>query len=873
MYIRGVLRDLIRILAAGLLVAGLYATLGLGSSTGLSHAALASAQHPVSVNQAAETSSSSTTPTWSGPTSITLPSNAALNSGVGTPVEFCTSAGNCELLNTYGINGIQALYAQVETSGTWQNPTQLSLPANSIGNASLSVLTCISAGNCEAVGTYATLNTYLPFAITETNGIWGTGVELGFPVNSGPNNFQVPSNVMLSCASLGNCLVVITYSTPQESSDGITATEPFAITETNGTWGTAVELSPPLNALTSPQDSYLWGFTCSSAGNCEAVGTYQTNATLNTTEPFAITETNGTWGTGVELSLPTNASTSQYALYLSNLTCSSAGNCEAIGTYQTNATSNPTEPFAITETNGTWGTGVELSQPANSFVGFASLSGLTCTSAGNCEAIGNYQTNATTYEPFAITETNGTWGTAVELSPPANASSLSQSFAYLSNFTCSSAGNCEAVGNYQTNATSNPTEPFAITETNGTWGTGVELSLPTNASTYQYASLSGLTCTSAGNCEAIGNYQTNATSYLTEPFAITETNGTWGTGVELSLPTNGSTSFQSVSPSNLTCSSAGNCEAIFISTTETVSFSQPFAITETNGTWGTGVELTLPANAGSEFNYFNSSPPLSNLTCSSAGNCEVAYSYPNQFGYLESVIYNTLPTSTPPTITSITPASGLLSGGSTITITGTNLTGATAVDFGTTAATSFTVVSNTEITAVVPATSTPGLTDVTITTPEGTSIANAPTAGYLYVTASAYTPLTPYRICDTRANNPSNLSGLDLTQCEGKTLGPNSSLTIQAAGTNPSGATSGGVPTNASAVVLNVTVTNTTATSYLTAYPAGLSSPPIVSDLNWTQGDTVPNLVVVNVSSSGQVAFYNSLGSTDLIVDVLGYYG
>jgi hypothetical protein len=72
---------------------------------------------------------------------------------------------------------------------------------------------------------------------------------------------------------------------------------------------------------------------------------------------------------------------------------------------------------------------------------------------------------------------------------------------------------------------------------------------------------------------------------------------------------------------------------------------------------------------------------------------------------------------------------------------------------------------------------------------------------------------------------------------------------------------------------LNVTVTNTTATSYLTAYPAGLTSPPIVSDLNWTQGDTVPNLVVVNVSSSGQVAFYNSLGSTDLIVDVLGYYG
>jgi len=114
---------------------------------------------------------------------------------------------------------------------------------------------------------------------------------------------------------------------------------------------------------------------------------------------------------------------------------------------------------------------------------------------------------------------------------------------------------------------------------------------------------------------------------------------------------------------------------------------------------------------------------------------------------------------------------------------------------------------------------------------------------------------------------------IDLTQCEGKTLGPNSSLTIAVAGTNPSGTTSGGVPDTASAAVLNVTVTNTTATSYLTAYPASLTSPPIVSDLNWTQGDTVPNLVVVNVSSTGQIALYNSVGSTDVIVDVLGYYG
>ncbi len=56
-----------------------------------------------------------------------------------------------------------------------------------------------------------------------------------------------------------------------------------------------------------------------------------------------------------------------------------------------------------------------------------------------------------------------------------------------------------------------------------------------------------------------------------------------------------------------------------------------------------------------------------------------------------------------PTVTSLSPSSGPTAGGTTVTVTGTSLSGVTAVRFGATAATNFTVVSNTSLTAVAPA--------------------------------------------------------------------------------------------------------------------------------------------------------------------------
>lgn len=80
----------------------------------------------------------------------------------------------------------------------------------------------------------------------------------------------------------------------------------------------------------------------------------------------------------------------------------------------------------------------------------------------------------------------------------------------------------------------------------------------------------------------------------------------------------------------------------------------------------------------------------------------------------------------------------------------------------------------------------------------------------------------------------------------------------------------GNVLANATAVVLNVTVTNGTNTSVLTVWPDGRARPS-ASSLNWTKNATVANLVTVPVID-GKVDFHVNYGSTAVIADVFGYF-
>ncbi|HEX3899493.1 MAG TPA: IPT/TIG domain-containing protein [Mycobacteriales bacterium] len=95
----------------------------------------------------------------------------------------------------------------------------------------------------------------------------------------------------------------------------------------------------------------------------------------------------------------------------------------------------------------------------------------------------------------------------------------------------------------------------------------------------------------------------------------------------------------------------------------------------------------------------------------------------------------------PPTVTSVSPTTGPIAGGTSVTITGTGFTGATAVHFGTVAASSVTVNSATKITVTAPAAAA-GAVDVTVTNAGGTS-ATGSSDKFTYVAPPTVTSISP----------------------------------------------------------------------------------------------------------------------------------
>ena len=95
----------------------------------------------------------------------------------------------------------------------------------------------------------------------------------------------------LSCGAAGNCSAVGEYL------DASFNQQVFVANEKNGTWGKAEEVpgTAALNKGTQTHDALLGSVSCASAANCSAAGSYQNDSGQ---QVFVVSEKNGTWRQG-----------------------------------------------------------------------------------------------------------------------------------------------------------------------------------------------------------------------------------------------------------------------------------------------------------------------------------------------------------------------------------------------------------------------------------------------------------------------------------------------------------------------------------------------------------------------------------------------
>jgi len=367
----------------------------------------------------------------------------------------------------------------------------------------------------------------------ETHGSWSRGIEARLPSNaikpakpkSGVSDDLGVAGV--SCVSAGNCVAVGNYETNAE------VWEAMIIVERGGHWQRAIEAPLPAGAPEAGQDAVLLSVTCN-GGSCTAAGDYVDPEGHQ--QGLLVSGNGSSWTAAAAPAAPSDADTDPN-IVPSAIACAPGGDCTAVGTY-TNPLQNSLG-LLLGETGGSWSPGGSVELPANAApattVGDQTvvLSSVACPQAGACTAVGWYFDNDENGQGLIVPQQNGVWQPGVEVTLPADAvQGLEKQSAGLDWVSCPALGDCLATGVY-TDAGYN-SQGLLLSEQNGVWQPAQESPLPKNAGNIQYAATDQSDCTGAGDCTVIGEYNDRFGDVL--GFALSETGGGWGPAVEFELP-------------------------------------------------------------------------------------------------------------------------------------------------------------------------------------------------------------------------------------------------------------------------------------------------------------------------------------------------
>jgi hypothetical protein len=635
-------------------------------------------------------------------------------------------------------------------------------------------------------------------------------VSAASPVSAAVQNYSGISTFMgIACTSANECLGV------GNVIDGSSTTAS----------GASASLSETTGVLTSGRSiqviagtELLEAVACSSAAQCLGVG--QNSGGLAVAVP--LNPATGTVSSGQSVQSISGIGS------LDGVVCPSATQCLGIGTKsgQGVAVAVPLNPATGVISNG---------QSVQSIMGLATLAGMACSSSTQCVGVGE----GASYADSGSVPLDPATGT---ISSGQSAQSLSTD-ANLLGIACSTATQCLAVGW----GASGPSVAVPINPATGAVSAGQGEQIISSAR----VAMGSVACSTMNQCLAVGNDGADPSI---------------GSAVSLNPTTGAVSGSQNVEP----VPGAGDLDtAACPSSTECLAAGSAF---EARGS----VVVTLNAQTGT---HVPSGPysPLDPLRI-----CDTRTGNPSSLaGAAAQCTGLTLQAGSTRTI-DVAGAFGVPNDATTVTL---NVTVVNALRAGylsafpagaeqpTTASVNF---ASAEVVGNLIEVGLGSNGEVSIFSSSATDVV-VDLEGYTASTASAgvgaglFDPLSPVRICDTRAGNPSSLSGGD-GQCNGT---GNSGERLSGGGTQTiQVATNNGIPAGAIAVVLNVTVVNPAGNGYVTVFSEGAQR-PVTANVNFQTGQTTGNRVVVPLSTTGatpgQVAVFSSQ-ATDLVIDVSGYY-
>lgn len=329
--------------------------------------------------------------------------------------------------------------------------------ANTSGtrSQSLSSVTCTSASNCWAVGTYANASFVNQTLIERWNGSSWSIIASPSSAANQPNYLNA-----VSCASASDCVAV--------GSRGATPSEQTLILRWNGSsW--SIVTSPN----TGNGHNNLYGVTCTPAADCWAVG----YATIGNVQQTLITRWNGTlWSTVLSPNGGVAQNTTLFAV-----TCVGATICWAVGS---TSPAGGQQAFTARWDGSSW-----VSVAAASVAGAHRFAGVHCATASDCWAVGTRP--ADDIQQALLERWNGTSWDVIP-----SASGLTPTQNTLIGSTCVTSTDCWAVGGYSTGT--------ALRTKTQHWNGLAWSVIPSPNPSATNSTLYSISCVTSSDCWAVG---------------------------------------------------------------------------------------------------------------------------------------------------------------------------------------------------------------------------------------------------------------------------------------------------------------------------------------------------------------------------------